>query len=196
MSIWIWVLIIFVVIVAGAYLFYDLYWLGQPQVFLVYQPKGQFTKFDKNVIDSVEKVTGAKIASQKEMENEVKEGLNICTNGMLLAGDGSKKDNYILGWPTYVDKNFNGSSDGKSTCADSCDKVAGCVAGCGCNKMFNQASWGTPVKGVWVYGSKPAKLPSEWKKQGWEISNFSNARQGLGKTIVNKYELFGIPKLF
>lgn len=192
--IWVWVLIAIILTVVGIFTFYNFYWLSRPQVFLIYNTKIDALKQTDDLdtlVNSVEQATGTKIATQADLESDLKDGLNFCTNGVMKDSTGK----YIVGWPTFVDKDFNGSSDGKSQCNPSCDPKAGCVDGCGCNKKVNIDTWGTAVRGIWVKGNKPARLPSEWSSKGWQMSPFSNKRRNLGKQVENKYEIFGIPKL-
>jgi len=195
MPIWGWILLAIVLLLVGLFLFYELYWLGQSQVFLVYQPTLSMPKADEKLLQDVLKATGAQLATQKDVEAEHLNGLNFCTAGVMYKGDGSDKTAYVVGWPTWVDKNFNGSSCGKEVCPANCNKTSGCICGCDCNKMVNYGEYfngttGVNVRGFWLKGSKPKSV------KGWTVAPFSKKRAGLGKDIGNKFEILGLPKLF
>jgi len=179
------ILITLVVLLLSLFLFYQLYWLNQPQVFLVYNPNKQLQQSDDNktLISKLETATGAQLATYNDLKNDLVSGLNVCINGIMA----DSSSNYIVGWPTYVDTDVKSES-----CSSSC--TSGCIAGCGCNKMVNIYGWDTAVRGVWLKGSKPTGLSDDWK--GWQISPFSAKRNNLGVDIQNKYEILGIPKLF
>lgn len=188
--IWLWILIAVILIVVGGYTFYDLYWLSQPQVFLVYRDiikNSDYTlhEVNENLKNFIEKETGAKIANEEQLKKAVDDGANICKNGILLKGDGSNPKDYMLGYPINVPKSDNDSPSCKH----------GHVNGCACNKVFNVAGWGTGVRGYWMYGSKPARPSKELSSKDWMISDFTEGGYNGAKQVKNKYEIFGIPKL-
>jgi hypothetical protein len=187
--IWVWILIAVILTVVSVFAFYNFYWLSRPQVFLVYRdiiknPEEKLTEFNPTLEEFIEAQTGAKIATEEQIKQSVGEGLNVCKNGFLLKGDGSDKNAYMLGYPINVP-----NSDGQSsTCKN------GTVKGCGCNKVFNEAGFGTGVRGYWMYGTKPARPSKELSDKGWMFSDYTEGFNGA-KQIENKYQIFGIPKL-
>ena len=131
---------------------------------------GKMTNVDKTLLANLIDATGAKLATQAELEAEVKNGLNFCTAGIAATPNG-----YVVGWPTFVDKDFQGPScpaTPDTACSPTCDSKAGCVCGCGCNKKFNVSAFNkVDVKGFWLKGNKPARLTGSFSD--WKVAPYS-----------------------
>jgi len=187
MSILIWAIIGLLTLTTATWLVYNFWWLGRPQTYLVWKASGEHL-FSQTNLNLLQKATGGKWATFDQLNKANQAGLNVCTAGWVDHSHG--KGIPTKGWyPTWVE------DAGDHKCPHStCSCKDGCVCGCGCNKQLNSID-GASVFGYWLYGSKPASLPEDLKKDGWKIAPWSAKRKGLGVDKNNKYEYFGIPKV-
>lgn len=182
-----WVLIfvsVCLLIILGLWLFYNFYWLNQPQIYLVYKKvptqQGGIT-FSQIDIDNLTRVFNVKFATSAQLNDpganpgvdpNYKAGDNSskCLSGFTI--DGGTDNSYFPSWSTQTStcsKDFVGN-----VCANNCNS-------CSCNNQVNKFY---SSNGYWLYGSKPAKsFVDNWFIAPWSATKY------------NKFEIFGINKI-
>jgi hypothetical protein len=181
-----WVLIsvsAILLIILGVWLFYNFYWLNQPQIYLVYtQVPTQYggIVFSQTDLDNLTSTFNAKFATIAQLNDpganpgndptyQVGGNSTKCLSGFTIDGETSS---YLPSWSTQTStctKDFVGN-----VCKNNCND-------CTCNNQVNK--FYSP-NGYWLYGPKPSKsLIDNWFVAPWSEIKY------------NKFEIFGINKL-
>lgn len=181
-----WTLIVIsviLVIVLSLWLFYNFYWLNQPQIYLVYKqisPSLGGIAFSQTELSSLLAQFNAKFATLVQLNDtganpgkdpfyKSGDNSNACLSGFTQ--DGGTDASYFPSWGTETSKCTNDTLG--NVCKSNCNS-------CSCNNQVNKLY---SPNGYWLYGPKPSSGSGVWSIAPWSLKKY------------NKYEIFGINKL-
>ena len=175
----------FLALLAVSWMVYNFVWLNKPQVYLVYKPNSSFA-YDLTQADSIAKSFGGTPATIDQFVNSFKAGASNCTFGYVsCAGCG-------ISGATGIQ--CTGFCAPGATFANllplNAVGATGPIPSCGPNNAISGNT--TDAGGYWVYGPKPSAA----LVAGWTIAPFHQKLTATDYETFNRFEIFGIPKVF
>lgn len=172
-------LLVILTILVIAWSVYNFYWLNKPQVYLIYNPAQSFAYNQQNA-NAVSSSLNAKLATYDQFVESFNNGASTCTFGYLNCTGCTGSCSYCTnGIGIYDMINSNGQVP------------AGCGGHVGIGGNTVNAG------GYWLYGSKPANSQVTIGGTTWTVAPFRQIMDPtVDKEIFNRFEIFGIPKVF
>jgi hypothetical protein len=180
-------IVTFFVILLILWSVYNFYWLSQPQLYNVVMTTT--SAYDVTTAAAIAAATGGKMATIPQLNQSLTDGAGNCTFGYALCDgcSGLICANCTDDVGVFNIRNVQGLTGTSSNCS---------ITAADNNSIGSNGAG--QAYGYWMYGSKPASSSitvngKVWTVQPW-VNNGSEPTDG--RTIFNKFQIFGIPKFF